>query len=186
MPPLAPEVALWQLSVFNVQTPVKFLSLRWRHNGRDSVSNHQPHDCLLNRLFRRRSKKISKLRVTGLCVGNSPGTGEIPAQMASYAENVSIWWRHHVDVVNQLVGRYRYATCSRYLAVSSLREIRKYTPWLAPWVMGCLLWIHCHDQTLAFFPAWCVKYHAIRPRSSENPQYYIGEMSISIWVKWCC
>ena len=42
-------------------------SLRWRHNGRDSVSNHQPHHCLLNRLFRRRSKKTSKLRVTGLC-----------------------------------------------------------------------------------------------------------------------
>ena len=37
----------------------------------------------------------SKLRVTGLCVGNSPGTGEFPAQMASNAENVSIWWRHH-------------------------------------------------------------------------------------------
>ena len=72
------------------------LSLRWRHNGRDGVSNHQPHDCLLNRLFRRRSKKTSKLRVTGLCVGNSPGTGEFPAQMASNAENVSIWWRHHV------------------------------------------------------------------------------------------
>ena len=32
-------------------------SLRWRHNGCDGVSNHQPHDCLLNRLFRRRSKK---------------------------------------------------------------------------------------------------------------------------------
>ena len=45
--------------------------------------------------FRHRSKKTSKLRVTGLCVGNSPGTGEFPAQMASYAENVSIWWRHH-------------------------------------------------------------------------------------------
>ena len=30
--------------------------LRWRHNGRDSFSNHQPHHCLLNRLFRRRSK----------------------------------------------------------------------------------------------------------------------------------
>ena len=70
--------------------------LRWRHNGRDSVSNHQPHDCLLNHLFRLRSKKTSKLRVTGLCVGNSPGTGEFPAQMASYAENVPIWWRHHV------------------------------------------------------------------------------------------
>ena len=72
-------------------------ALQWRHNGRDSVSNHQHHDCLLNRLFRRRSKKTSKLRVTGLCAGNSPGTGEFPAQMSSYAENVSIWWRHHVD-----------------------------------------------------------------------------------------
>ena len=71
-------------------------SLQWRHNGSDGVSNHQPHHCLLNRLFRRRSKKTSKLRVTGSCVGNSPVTGEFPAQMASNAENVSIWWRHHV------------------------------------------------------------------------------------------
>ena len=70
-------------------------ALRWRHNGRDSVSNHQHHECLLNRLFRRRSKETSKRRVTGLCAGNSPGTGEFPAQMASNAENVSIWWRHH-------------------------------------------------------------------------------------------
>ena len=68
--------------------------LQWRHNGRDSVSNHQPHECLLNRLIRCRSKKTSKLRTTGLCAGNSPGTNEFPAQMASYAENVSIWWRH--------------------------------------------------------------------------------------------
>ena len=71
------------------------LRLQWRHNARDSVSNHQPHDCLLNRLFRRRSKKTSKLRVTGLCTGNSPATGEFPAQMASNVENISIWWRHH-------------------------------------------------------------------------------------------
>ena len=70
-------------------------TLRWRHDGHDSVSNHQPHHCLLNRLFRRRSKKTSKLRVTGLCAGNSPETGEFPAQMASNAEKFSIWWRHH-------------------------------------------------------------------------------------------
>ena len=69
--------------------------LQRRHNGRDGVSNHQPHNCLLKRLFRRRSKKISKHRVTELCVGNSPVTGEFPAQMASYAENISISWRHH-------------------------------------------------------------------------------------------
>ena len=69
--------------------------LQWRHNGHDNVSNHQPHDCLLNRLFRRRSKITSNLRVTGLCAGISPGTGEFPAQMTSNADNVSIWWRHH-------------------------------------------------------------------------------------------
>ena len=72
--------------------------LRWRHNGCDGVSNHQPHNCLLNRLFRRRSKKTSKLRVTGLCVGISPGADEFPVQMASNAKNVSIWWRHHVEI----------------------------------------------------------------------------------------
>ena len=38
---------------------------------------------------------MSKLHITGLCEGNSPVTGEFPAQRASNAENVSIWWRHH-------------------------------------------------------------------------------------------
>ena len=70
-------------------------SLQWRHDERDGVSNHQPHDCLPNGLFKRRSKKTSKLRVTDLCGGNSPVTGEFPTQRASNAENVSIWWRHH-------------------------------------------------------------------------------------------
>ena len=40
-------------------------------------------------------RKTSKLHVTGLCAGNSPVTGEFPTQMASNAENASIWWRHH-------------------------------------------------------------------------------------------
>ena len=57
-----------------------------------------PMVCLLKRLFRRRSKKTSKFRFTGLCGGNSPVTGEFPAQRASNAENVSIWWRHHVTL----------------------------------------------------------------------------------------
>ena len=82
-------VVVWSQSVLSI-------SLLWRQNGCDDVLNHQPYDCLLNRSFRRSSKKTSKLRVTGLCVGNSPVTGEFPSQMASNAENVSIWWRHHV------------------------------------------------------------------------------------------
>ena len=81
---------------FNRRDHPNLLTLQWRNNGHDDVSNHQPHDCLL---CRRRSKKTSKLRVTGLCAGNSPVTGEFPAQMASNAENASIWWRHH-DIPN--------------------------------------------------------------------------------------
>ena len=53
-------------------------TLYWRQNDHSSVSNHQPHGCLLNRLFKRRSKKTSKLRVTGLCEENSPGPVNSP------------------------------------------------------------------------------------------------------------
>ena len=70
--------------------------LQWRHNEYDGVSIHRRLHCLRNCWFRRRSKKTSKLRVTGLCEGKSPVTGEFLAQKASNAENVSIWWRHHV------------------------------------------------------------------------------------------
>ena len=72
----------------------------WRFNERDGVSNHQPHDCLLNCLFSRRSKKTSKPRVTGFREGNSLMTGEFSAQRDSKAENISIWWRHHGYMYN--------------------------------------------------------------------------------------
>ena len=74
---------------------ILIVTLQWRHNERDGVSDHQTHDSLLNRLFRRRSKKTSKLRVTDLCVRNSRVTGEFPTQRASTAENFSIWCRHY-------------------------------------------------------------------------------------------
>ena len=75
------------------------ISLKWRHIESDGVSNHRRLGCLLNRLFRCRSKKTSKLRVTGLCGGNQLVTGGFPSQRASNAENVSIWWRHHVMTI---------------------------------------------------------------------------------------
>ena len=88
-------------------------TLQWRHYWPNSVSNHQPHHCLLNGLFRSRSKKTSKRRVSGLCAGNSPGT----VQMASNAENVSIWWRHH-----DLVCQYK-SWSSNHIVI--LREARQ-------------------------------------------------------------
>ena len=65
---------IWRVWVRHKQqcAYVMLSALRWRHNECDGVSNHQPHDCLLNRLFRHRSEEIWKLRVTGLWAGNSP------------------------------------------------------------------------------------------------------------------
>ena len=64
------------------------IPLQWRHNERDYVSNHRRLDCLVNKLFRSRSKKKSKSHVTGLCEGNSPVIDEFPAQRGSNAEKM--------------------------------------------------------------------------------------------------
>ena len=97
-------VEIFQSAAWVYWTPVS-VSLQWRHNERDGVSIHRPHDCLLSRLFRHVWNKTSKLCVTGLDEGNSPVTREFPAQMASNAENVSIWWRHHVKKVGVALSR---------------------------------------------------------------------------------
>ena len=94
------------------------------------------HGCLLNRLFRRRSKKTSKLRVTGLCAGKSPATSEFPAQRASNAENVSFWWRHHV-VKNRAVC-WMLQRCRKVSAF--IRAIK--------WDPGSIFAIHCGSRAL--------------------------------------
>ena len=38
-----------------------------------------------------------------LC-GEVTETDEFPAQMASNAENVSIWWRHHVKAIIMIIA----------------------------------------------------------------------------------
>ena len=118
---------MWQASLRNhaIMNPAIAIcvggTLQWRHNRNDSVSNHQP----LDRLFRHRSKKASKLRVTGLCAGNSSGTGEFPAQMASYAENVSIWWRHHESpLITKTELSCQHSIFSKYDALSTRAHFR--------------------------------------------------------------
>ena len=93
--------------------------------------------CLLSCWFRRRSKKTSKLRVTGFCAGNSPVTGEFPGQKASNAENVSISWRHHeLDVAqvfearisNKNVNMSLNVGCFVYIIIF-VKIIRQLTHW---------------------------------------------------------
>ena len=131
---------------------VYFWPLQWRHNGHDRVSNHQPHECLFNHLFRSRSKKTSKLYVTGLCAGNSPGIGESPTQMTSNTENVSIWWHHNgmeyviLSLYNDLSGMQRFQHLELVIAWSS----QSGTIWVskrklvaASWVTlkGIFIWV---------------------------------------------
>ena len=95
-------------SSFEMKARDIYDTLHWRHNERGGVSNHQNHHCLLNRPFRHSSKKISKLRVTGLCERNSPMTGEFPTQRISNAKNVSIWWRHHENALCPQLARHGF------------------------------------------------------------------------------
>ena len=66
-------------------------ALLWHHNGREGVSNHRCLDGLLKRLFKHRSKKTSKLRVTGLCEGNSPVIGEFPSQKFPFDDVIMVF-----------------------------------------------------------------------------------------------
>ena len=75
-------------------------TLLWRHAVRNGASNHQPHDFLLNHSFRRRSKKASKLRVTGLCVwgipwwpGNSPHKWPVTRNMCSFDDVIMSFYK---------------------------------------------------------------------------------------------
>ena len=69
---------------FSPTCAISLWTLQWRHNERDSVPNHQPHDCWLKLLSRDRWKRTSKLRVTG------PLCGEFTGYMLPF-DDVIMW-----------------------------------------------------------------------------------------------
>ena len=56
---------------------------QWCHNEHDCISNHQPHHCLLNHLFKAQINETWKLHITGFVRGihrwpvNSPHKGPV-------------------------------------------------------------------------------------------------------------
>ena len=68
---------------------------QWRHNDGDGVSNHQPHDCLLNRLFKVQIKENIKDPRHWPLWGEFTGDRWIPLTKGQWRGNASIWWRHH-------------------------------------------------------------------------------------------
>ena len=91
------------------------IPLHWRDHERNGVSNHEPHDCFLNRLFRRRSNKTSKL--ASLAFVWWPMNS--PSQRAKNAENVSIWWRLHANMVN-VRSIYAYDTNNQNIVITDM------------------------------------------------------------------
>ena len=75
---------------------IAWIPLQWHHNEHDCISNHQPHDFLLNSLFRRRSKKhqssASLAFVWGIHRGlvNSPHKGLVTRKMFPFDDFIMI------------------------------------------------------------------------------------------------
>ena len=97
-------------------------TLKWRHNERNGVSNRRHLDGLLNHLFGHRSKKTLKLRVTGLCEGNSPVTDEFPLTK------------------DQWHGKYFHLMTSVWVTVSNI--LNNFNEWFNDVI------IQCRDSTM--------------------------------------
>ena len=95
--------------------------LQRRRNEIDSVSNDQPHDCLLNRLFRRRSRKHQSSASLAFVRGiprwpvNSPYKGTVTRKMfpfddvtmqadrSSFRGNIMLWFHNWRIVFSHLI-----------------------------------------------------------------------------------
>ena len=125
-----------------LRTRFTLCSVHWRHNGCDSVSNHQPHDCLLRQpLIQTQIKENIKAPCHRPLCGEFTGDRWIPAQMASNAENVSIWWRHHVCIARDFIMA--DFTLTVYCSVPMIPVLVKQT-----WRISINLSIICLDNTL--------------------------------------
>ena len=113
-----------RLAITETLTMICFFSLLWRHNGRDGVSNHQPHDCL-PKFHSGADQRKHQSSASLAFVGRIP-----PTQMASNAGNVSIWWRHHGDSLKF------YDTVSS-LWTGSPHSKRPMKSWTISWHLKC-------------------------------------------------
>ena len=117
-------------------------ALQWHHNECDGISNHQPHDCLLNCLFRHWSKKASKLCTTGLCEGNSPVTSD--------TENVSILWSQHGLMWHHCNVFWRFDCTWLPWAIVIVIEKNKTTDWTGYHGYLKCLWLHQNISLMIF------------------------------------
>ena len=97
-------------TTLRLQVVIMPTSLQWRQNERHRVSNHQHLDHLLRRLFRRTSKKTSKIYATGLCEWNPlvmsgfPNKGPVTRKMFPFDHHGYPKWWHHIFMTGGTSG----------------------------------------------------------------------------------
>ena len=113
--------------------------------------NYQPHDCLLNRRFRRRSKKTSKLRVTGLCAGNSPGPVNSPHKwpvtwkIFSFDDVIMNWRRQQIQW-EKLYGKHYTNHINRVLCCSTRITLSFVPDFVSLYGFKCVYFISIEPQ----------------------------------------
>ena len=87
--------------VSGVLCNTRIVALLWRHNGRDGVSNHQTHDCLLNRWFR------SLAFVLGIhrWPANSPHKGPVTQKMFPFDDVIIYSWCGNVRGMPDIIHK---------------------------------------------------------------------------------
>ena len=106
------------IDMYCIITTTNGLALQWRHTRRHGVSNSGLSIVYANVCSGAHKKKTLKLRVTGLCEGNSPVTSEFPSQRASNAENVSISWRQ----LGKRTQSPKIFMCRQYMVTNPIQQ----------------------------------------------------------------
>ena len=146
-----------------IRHDIEYVTLPWCHNERDGLLNHQHLHFLLNRLFGRISKKISKLQVTGHCEGNPLGTGGFHSQRASNAEIISIWWRQMNQWLPSFRGNFTInrlrswgmlgkCYCNLFNTIQRLQCIRRWLHCELANNVNKDIWSLRYRQSLSYFP----------------------------------
>ena len=151
------QTLLWEL-----------VSLQWRHNGRDGVSDHQPYDCSLNCIFKEQIKEnfqssasLASVREIHRWPVNSPRKGPVTRKMFPF-DDVIMWMENIFGSPNtrHLPGGIvrvwvKTWSCLRCMLIIKTFEVKanltKWCPTL--WSVLSLYWkdraISCYGMTSA-------------------------------------
>ena len=137
---------------FNITVTSKWA--RWRLKSPASPLFTQPF------IQAQIKENIKAPRHWPLC-GNSPVTGEFPAQMASNTENVSVWWRHHET---------QQITVTLHYLILLLTYLRTYFTWyflfLVDWLPSWTWTVYCSvylSWYLYFSSTWAAPFALLPP-----------------------